>query len=105
MLKPLVNDYLEVVTGGGELAFLVEEFQLAQDCCVIGKSIETLDVRKKTGATILAVQRASSGLFDTNPSPDATLHPGDKVIAIGTSAEISKLESLIMATPVVENEA
>lgn len=105
MLKPLVSDYLEVVTGGGELAFLVEEFQLAQDCCVIGKSIENLDVRKKTGSTILAVQRASTGLFDTNPSPDATLHPGDKVIAIGTSAEISRLESLIMATSVVENEA
>jgi voltage-gated potassium channel len=105
MLKPLVSDYLEVVTGGGELAFLVEEFQLAHNCCVIGQSIEALDVRKKTGSTILAVQRASTGLFDTNPSPDATLLPGDKVIAIGTSAEISKLESLIMATPVVENEA
>jgi voltage-gated potassium channel len=105
MLKPLVSDYLEVVTGGGELAFLVEEFQLAPECCVIGKSIETLDVRKKTGATILAVQRATTGLFDTNPSPDATLNPGDKIIAIGTSAEISRLEGLIEATPVVENEA
>jgi voltage-gated potassium channel len=105
MLKPLVSDYLEVVTGGGELAFLVEEFQLGADCCVIGRSIEALDVRKKTGATILAVQRASTGMFDTNPSPDAILHPGDKVIAIGTSAEIGKLENLIEATPVVESEA
>jgi voltage-gated potassium channel len=104
MLKPLVNDYLEVVTGGGELAFLVEEFQLGADCCVIGKSIETLDVRKRTGSTILAVQRASTGLFDTNPSPDATLHPGDKIIAIGTSAEIGKLEELIQETP-DENQA
>ena len=73
MLKPLVSDYLEVVTGGGELAFLVEEFQLAGDCCVIGQSIEALDVRKKTGATILAVQRASTGVFDTNPSPESRL--------------------------------
>ena len=28
MLKPLVSDYLEVVTGGGELEFRVEEFEL-----------------------------------------------------------------------------
>ena len=40
MLKPLVSDYLEVVTGGGELEFRVEEFELAADCCVIGRSIE-----------------------------------------------------------------
>ncbi|MBN1629865.1 MAG: potassium channel protein [Thermoleophilia bacterium] len=97
MLKPLVSDYLEVVTGGGELAFLVEEFQLAGDCCVIGQSIETLDIRKKTGATILAVQRASTGVFDTNPSPDTRLNPGDKLIAIGTPEEISGLEKMIGA--------
>jgi voltage-gated potassium channel len=101
MLKPLVSDYLEIVTGGGDLAFLVEEFQLGAECCVIGKSIETLAVRKRTGATILAVQRASTGLFDTNPSPDAILHPGDKVIAIGTSAEIGRLEQLI-ETPALD---
>ncbi|OFW55887.1 MAG: hypothetical protein A2133_01265 [Actinobacteria bacterium RBG_16_64_13] len=95
MLKPLVSDYLEVVTGGGELAFLVEEFQLSGDCCVIGRTIETLDVRKRTGATILAVQRATTGVFDTNPSPDSHLNPGDKIIAIGTSAEIRRLEELI----------
>jgi voltage-gated potassium channel len=95
MLKPLVSDYLEVVTGGGELAFLVEEFQLSADCCVIGHSIEALDVRKRTGATILAVQRASTGVFDTNPAPDSKLHPGDKIIAIGTQEEIGRLEQLI----------
>lgn len=97
MLKPLVSDYLEVVTGGGELAFLVEEFQLGGDCCVIGHSIEALDVRKKTGATILAVQRASTGVFDTNPSPESRLNPGDKIIAIGTPEEIAKLEEMIEA--------
>jgi voltage-gated potassium channel len=95
MLKPLVSDYLEIVTGGGELAFPVEEFQLGAGCCVIGRSIEALEVRKKTGATILAVQRAATGLFDTNPSPEATLHSGDKIIAIGTSADIGRLEQLI----------
>ena len=34
MLKPLVSDYLEVVTGGGELEFRVEEFELSGECCV-----------------------------------------------------------------------
>jgi voltage-gated potassium channel len=95
MLKPLVSDYLEVVTGGGELAFLVEEFQLRGDCCAIGRSIEALEVRKQTGATILAVRRESTGAFDTNPAPNSVLDPGDRIIAIGTQEEINKLEQLI----------
>jgi voltage-gated potassium channel len=103
MLKPLVSDYLEVVTGSGELEFRVEEFELTSRCCSIGRSIADLAVRKQTGATILAVRHASTGAFDTNPSPDLLLQRGDMIIAIGTPAEIAKLEELIGA-PQVESE-
>ncbi len=97
MLKPLVSDYLEVVTGGGELEFRLEEFELSNPCCAIGQSIRDLRIRERTGATILAVRRTHSGVFDTNPSPELTLDPGDKIIAIGTPPEITKLEELIAA--------
>jgi voltage-gated potassium channel len=97
VLKPLVSDYLEVVTGGGELAFRVEEFELNAQCCAIGRSIEDLGVRKRTGATILAVRHARTGVFDTNPSPESRLSPGDMIIAIGTPVEITRLEELIGA--------
>jgi voltage-gated potassium channel len=99
MLKPLVSDYLEVVTGGGELEFRVEELELAGDCCSIGRSIGDLEVRSKTGATILAVRRAATGEFETNPAPDSRLSTGDRVIAIGTPGQITKLEELIMTSP------
>ena len=95
MLKPLVSDYLEVVTGGGALEFRVEEFELNPQCCVVGESIEDLGVRKRTGATILAVRYGRTGVFDTNPSPESRLSPGDMIIAIGTPAEITKLGELI----------
>ncbi|MCL5734195.1 MAG: potassium channel protein [Actinobacteria bacterium] len=98
VLKPLVSDYLEVVTGGGELEFRVEEFELTARCCSVGQSIEDLAVRKRTGATILAVRHASTGAFDTNPSPDIRLHAGDMIIAIGTPTEITKLEDLLGAS-------
>lgn len=98
MLKPLVSDYLEVVTGGGELEFRVEELELVGECCSIGRSIVDLDVRSKTGATILAVRRAATGEFETNPAPDSRLISGDRIIAIGTPQQIVKLEELIMAT-------
>ncbi len=97
MLKPLVSDYLEVVAGGGELEFRVEELQLTGDCCVIGRSIGDLDVRSRTGATILAVRRDAGGVFETNPAPESLLNTGDRIIAIGTPGQITKLEELIAA--------
>ncbi|MFH0914929.1 MAG: potassium channel protein [bacterium] len=97
MLKPLVSDYLEVVTGGGELEFRVEEFELNAQCCAVGQSIEDLGVRKRTGATILAVRHAGTGIFNKNPSPESRLSPGDMIVAIGTPAEITRLEQLIGA--------
>jgi len=100
LLKPLVSDYLEVVTGGGELEFRVEEFELNAQCCAIGESIGDLGVRKRTGATILAVRHARTGAFDTNPSSESRLSPGDVIIAIGTPVEITRLEEL-MGAPAV----
>jgi voltage-gated potassium channel len=100
MLKPLVSDYLDVVTGGGALEFRVEELRLSDECCGVGRSIRDLSVREATGATILAVRRSGTGAFDTNPSPEALLESGDTIIAIGTPAEIDKLEELVGATKV-----
>lgn len=94
MLKPLVNDYLEVVSGGGEIEFRLEEFALNHTCEIVGKSIAELEIRKRTGATVLAVRHGDSGLFDTNPSPDLTLDDGDVIIAIGTPVDIANLEEL-----------
>ncbi len=100
MLKPLVSDYLDVVTGGGALEFRVEELQLTDDCCAVGRSIRDMAVRKQTGATILAVRRGETGDFDTNPAPDTLLEAGDTVIAIGTPAEITSLEDLVGAVKI-----
>lgn len=100
MLKPLVSDYLDVVTGDGALEFRMEELLLTAKCCAVGRSIKDLSVRKTTGATILAVRRGDTGAFDTNPSPEAVLQSGDTIIAIGTPAEITKLEELVGAVRV-----
>ena len=75
----------------------MEELELAGECCAIGRSIGDLEIRSRTGATILAVRRAATGVFDTNPAPDSHLKTGDRIIAIGTPAQITKLEELIVA--------
>jgi voltage-gated potassium channel len=93
LLRPLVSDYLDVMTGEGEIEFRLEEFALNGTCEVVGRSIQDLDIRRRTGASILAVRRGS-GDFDTNPSADFVLDETDTLIAIGTRQDMGRLEEL-----------
>jgi voltage-gated potassium channel len=94
LLSPMVSDYLDVVTGGGEIEFRLEEFALNSTCAVVGKSIREMEIRRNTGAAILAVRRGVTGVFDTNPDPETVLDESDVLIAIGTPVEIARLEEL-----------
>jgi voltage-gated potassium channel len=94
MLKPMVSDYLDVVTGGGELELRVEQFQLSGDSPVIGRSIKDMAIRQQTGASVLAVRKPGE-TFDTNPSPDTRLDENVVLIAVGTPSEIQLLEQLL----------
>ena len=93
VLKPQVADYLDIVStaGGHELRF--EEIEVTRGCPASGKSIRDLRVRDATGAMIIAI-RKEDGRFDTTPSPDAVLGPGDILIGVGTPDEIHRLEDL-----------
>jgi voltage-gated potassium channel len=93
LLRPLVSDYLDVMTGEGEIEFRLEEFALNGTCEVVGRSILDLDIRRRTGASILAVRR-TGGNFDTNPSAELVLAETDTLIAIGTPEEMGRLEEL-----------
>lgn len=97
MLKPIVSDYLDVVTGGGELELRVEQFSLPADSPAIGKSIKELGVRQRTGAIILAVRKPGQP-FDTNPVPDTVLEESDVIITVGAHREIESLEQLLSPT-------
>ena len=104
MLKPMVSDYLDLVTSGGALEFRVAELLLTKECCVVGRTIQDTDVRGKTGATILALRHGDSGVFDTNPAPSAVIQPGDSMVAIGTPQEIDKLEDMLGAKRVPQKQ-
>ncbi|MEX2381969.1 MAG: cation:proton antiporter [Opitutales bacterium] len=51
-----------------------------------GKRISQLDLRSKTGASIVAVDRAGRSFFD--PPPDFRLFPGDRVVLLGDEVSL-----------------
>ena len=61
---------------------------------VVGKSIEDLRIRARTGATVIAVCRHDHNII--NPPPAFVFEAGDAALVIGESDQIKKFEREIM---------
>jgi voltage-gated potassium channel len=93
LLRPQVTAFVDVVTtaSGHDLRF--EEIEVTPESGRGGKSIRELDIRRQTGALIVAL-RKRDGSFDTTPTPEAILEVGDVLIAAGTEEELRLLERI-----------
>jgi voltage-gated potassium channel len=93
LLRPQVTAFVDVATttAGADLRF--EEIEVTEACAQGGKSIRELDIRRETGALIVAL-RKRDGSFDTTPTPEAVLDVGDVLIAAGTEEELRALEQV-----------
>jgi voltage-gated potassium channel len=93
ILRPQVTAFVDVVTtaSGNDLRF--EEIEVTTGSGQGGKSIRDLDIRKETGALVVAL-RKRDGTFDTTPTPEAVLDIGDVLIAAGTEEELRALEGI-----------
>lgn len=60
-----------------------------------GKSIRELDIRNESGANIIGLKRSDNS-FIINPLPEVLLTSQDKIFALGTKNQISRLKKTIM---------
>ncbi len=58
-----------------------------------GKTIGELDIRRRTGASVIAVVRGDKTI--PNPSADTEIKEGDVLIAAGKLEQIQKLKELV----------
>ncbi len=66
----------------------IEGFRVSENLHLVEKSIAELQVRKKTGVTIIAVRRGLE-VF-TNPEPDFTFRAGDIILFTGERKSMAK---------------
>ncbi|HEU0303050.1 MAG TPA: NAD-binding protein [Gaiellaceae bacterium] len=90
VLRPQVAAFLDIVTTEAGPDTRLEEFEVTPASGSAGRTIRELRLRKETGALVIAVRRRD-GSFDTTPSPDTALSPGDVIIAVGTDEELTAL--------------
>jgi CPA2 family monovalent cation:H+ antiporter-2 len=71
----------------------LERLQLREGSSAIGRTLSDLELRRTTGATVIAVQR--SGVVHPSPSGDFCLELSDTLLVLGESTAIDKVLSLV----------
>ena len=91
--RPRVTEFLDVVMHSRETELLLEEIKLEPDSTLQDATLSDARVRDRTGALVLAVHDATTGLV-FNPPSDVVLRAGQILIAVGTPAQLATLAAL-----------
>ncbi|HUJ17472.1 MAG TPA: cation:proton antiporter [Nitrospirota bacterium] len=71
----------------------VDNIQLDPAAPSVGRSLKDLDLRKNTGATVIAIARSGEAI--TNPGPDFTLQADDIVVLMGAHKDLDGAAKLL----------
>jgi len=85
-----MQDLVKVLQLTATQTFFVPEISVA-----CNKTIAELDLRKKTGATIIAIVRDRTP--DTNPEPSTTLMANDVLVLVGAHEQLQSARKLLQA--------
>ena len=93
-MRPNLAEFIDFVIGGRTVEFQVEEFVIAPGSSIVGRSLRDLDLRRTSGALVLAVGE-QPGRLSLNPDPDHVFVPGELVIGVGTTPQLEHLRTLV----------
>ncbi len=94
--KPDIVNFLKVLNGQGGQSLVFEEFSSDDLTAEMREhSIGELDIRRKTGANLLAVTQANGDL-SINPGAETILHSGMKMIVLGDEKQIDRFKQVLM---------
>jgi len=83
----------------------LELLEVSPDSVFAGKALRNIPFRAETGANLIKIQRGTRSI--TIPSGDVQIFPHDKLLAVGTSAQIDALRAMLSragAAPETEQE-
>ncbi len=85
---------LEKVAFGEYTEVDMREVLVKEHAPVAGKAIQDTDLRRRTGAYIVAIKR-SGRRAKVNPAPTDTIRAGDTLMVIGTNKQLGRLEAYL----------
>jgi len=93
LLSPTVVDFFDTALKRGEENLSIEDIRVQPTSQAIGESMRSLQVRDRSGASVLVVFRGNQ-IFP-NPSADLLIEGDDRLLALGTQKQLEMLEKLI----------
>lgn len=93
-VQPQLSEFIDVVVGGREVEFVIEEIPIGSDSRVAGTTLRDSGIREESGALILAVQ-TEGGRMTVNPPPDHVLEAGTRLVAVGSRTQVESAMKLL----------
>jgi len=87
--QPVELDEVEVPLGEA----IIEWTEVAADAPVAGETLADANIRQRTGASVLAIQRGDDTI--PNPGPDTAIEAGDVLVTLGSREEQASLGELV----------
>ncbi len=92
LAEGVTDAMLEALAAGTTEVFRVEPASTAE-----GRTLRDLDLRRKTGASVIAVVRGETTF--SNPSGDLALEPGDDLVLVGAHEQVDGAFALLSEPP------
>jgi len=94
--KEAMQDAIKAMTRDNPWPVELLEVAIPKQALVAGRTLRQLDLRRETGATVVAVQRGGVTHYDL--TPDLPLSPDDHVLLVAESEQLAKAEAALTAT-------
>ncbi len=94
MLRPEVVGFLDVMMRSTGETLRMEQAPIPPGSPSAGKTLQEMEIPKKTGMIVLAIKRAS-GQYTFNPTSSESLQAGDVIIVVAPAEKMSLLEDVI----------
>ncbi|HET9503766.1 MAG TPA: NAD-binding protein [Hymenobacter sp.] len=92
IIRPEVIKFLDMISGLDPNKLRLEELPFNElKAALRGQSIRELDVRSRTGATIIALRRGQGGELEVSPAADYRPATGDVLLVLGNESQIQAL--------------
>jgi TrkA domain protein len=96
--QPVKSDTTETMLDGDSL---LEWVKVAEGSGIVGKTLEELDFRNVTGASVVSIQRDDT--TESNPGPETVIQAGDTLIILGTREACRGVEDIAAEDDGVES--
>ncbi len=91
--KEAVQDAIKSITSQHPWPVELSEVILPGDAKVVGRTLKQINLRRETGATVVAVQR--SGVTHYDVTPDLPLSPDDHLLLVAESEQLARAEAML----------